>query len=181
MQDYTLIRSDRRTLGLEITPTLEVVVRAPRRCRQKEIDRFVQSHARWLDKHLAIQKQRQETAAAWQVSPAEEQQLRERAAAELPRRAAHYAAMMGLSPTDIKITGAKKRFGSCNSKGGLCFSFRLMQYPSSAIDYVVVHELAHLRHMNHGKEFYALIAQYMPDYKERQALLKSTRLPELLT
>ncbi|MBQ5840867.1 MAG: M48 family metallopeptidase [Clostridia bacterium] len=170
MQEYTLIRSDRRTLALEITPTLEVLVRAPRRCSQQEIDRFVESHSRWLDKHLAIQKERQ---AAQQISPAEEQWLRETAAEELPRRVAHYAALMGLNPTSVKITSAQKRFGSCNSRGGLCFSFRLMQYPDSAIDYVVVHELAHLRHMNHGKAFYTLVARYMPDYKERQALLKS--------
>ena len=63
-------------------------------------------------------------------------------------------------------------FGSCSSKRRISFSFRLMQYPAEAIDYVVVHELAHLRHMNHSPQFYALIEQYMPDYKSRRALLK---------
>ena len=79
---------------------------------------------------------------------------------------------MGLRPAGITITGARTRFGSCSSKRRISFSFRLMQYPCEAIDYVVVHELAHLRHMNHSAQFYALIEQYMPDYKARRALLK---------
>ena len=78
---------------------------------------------------------------------------------------------MGLRPAGITITGARTRFGSCSSKRRISFSFRLMQYPPEAIDYVVVHELAHLRHMNHSAQFYALI-EYMPDYKARRALLK---------
>lgn len=79
---------------------------------------------------------------------------------------------MGLRPAGITITGARTRFGSCSSKRRISFSFRLMQYPPEAIDYVVVHELAHLRHMNHSAQFYALIEQYMPDYKVRRAMLK---------
>jgi predicted metal-dependent hydrolase len=79
---------------------------------------------------------------------------------------------MGLEPTGVGITGAEKRFGSCSAKNRLSFSWRLMRYPEAAVDYVVVHELAHIRHKNHGKEFYALIESYMPDYKERRKLLK---------
>ena len=78
-----------------------------------------------------------------------------------------------LYPTQVRITGARTRFGSCSSQGHICFSWRLMQYPPEAIDYVVVHELAHLRYMNHGAEFYALIARYLPDWKARRALLRA--------
>lgn len=172
MYEYTLIRSDRRTLALEITPALEVIVRAPRRCGQKEIDRFVAEHTDWLDKHMAIQRQRQQKAAARQVTPEQEQLLRQQAARVIPERVAYYSRLMGLTPTGIKITGAQKRFGSCSGKNSLCFSWRLMQYPPAAIDYVVVHELAHIRHHDHSPAFYALIARYMPDYKQRQKLLK---------
>ena len=79
---------------------------------------------------------------------------------------------MGLRPAGVTITSARTRFGSCSAKGRLCFSWRLMQYPPEAIDYVVVHELAHLVHMNHGPEFYALIERYLPDYKARRKLLR---------
>ena len=67
---------------------------------------------------------------------------------------------------------ARRRFGSCSAEGHICFSWRLMQYPPEAIDYVVVHELAHLKHMDHSDAFYALVAQYLPDHKARRALLR---------
>ena len=79
---------------------------------------------------------------------------------------------MGLTPTQIRITSARRRFGSCSSEGHICYSWRLMQYAPEAIDYVIVHELAHLKHMNHSPAFYALVAKYLPDHKARRALLK---------
>ena len=79
---------------------------------------------------------------------------------------------MGLEPTGIKITSAQKRFGSCNGKNSICYSWRLMLYPPEAIDYVVVHELAHIVHKNHGAKFYKLVAKYLPDYKERVKMLR---------
>ena len=79
--------------------------------------------------------------------------------------------MMGVTPAGVKITSARTRFGSCSGKNSLCFSWRLMLYPPQAIDYVVVHEMAHIRHHNHSKDFWAFVASVMPDYRERQALL----------
>ena len=79
---------------------------------------------------------------------------------------------MGVTPANVKINAAQKRFGSCSSKGNLNFSCRLMAYPPEAIDYVVVHELAHLIHMNHSNAFYAVVAAVLPDYKVRAAMLK---------
>ena len=79
---------------------------------------------------------------------------------------------MGLVPAGIKITSARTRFGSCSGKNSICFSWRLMLYPPEAIDYVIVHELAHIRHHDHSPAFYALIEQYLPDWKVRMKLLK---------
>ena len=79
---------------------------------------------------------------------------------------------MGLHPTGLRITSARTRFGSCSAKNSICFSWRLMQYPDAAVDYVVVHELAHIREKNHGRAFYALVEQFLPDWRERRALLK---------
>ena len=80
---------------------------------------------------------------------------------------------MGLKHGRITITSAKTRFGSCSSKGNISYSYLLMTYPEAAREYVVVHELAHLVHMNHSAAFYSLVEQYMPDYKARRKLLKS--------
>ncbi len=172
MYPYELIRSSRRTLGLEITPDLRVVVRAPLHCPMQEIEHFVDSHTAWLDRHMAAARQRQQAAAAREVTPEQAQALRRLAAEVIPQRVAVYSAVMGLTPAGVRITDAKKRFGSCSGQNRLCFSWRLMQYPPEAVDYVVVHELAHIRHHNHSPAFYALVARYMPDYRERQALLR---------
>ena len=99
-------------------------------------------------------------------------ELRQRAARVLPERVAYFARLTGLRPTGLKITAAKTRFGSCSAKNSICLSFYLCGYPEAAIDYVVLHELAHICYKNHGKAFYAFIARYMPDYKERIRLLR---------
>ena len=90
----------------------------------------------------------------------------------IPEKVRHYSRIMGLYPTAVTITGARTRFGSCSGTNRLCFSLRLMQYPDEAVDYVVVHELAHIVHKNHGREFYALVQSVLPDWRQRQALLK---------
>ena len=172
MVDYTLIRSSRRTLGLEITADLQIVVRAPKRCSQRQIADFVARHEDWIRDHLAIQQRRADAAAARAVTPAQEAELRQQAKAYIPQRVALYAPLVGVTPAGVKITSAQKRFGSCSGKNRLCFSWRLMQYPPAAIDYVVVHELCHIHHHNHSAAFWAAVAAVMPDYKQRQALLR---------
>ena len=102
----------------------------------------------------------------------EEARLKTLAKEVIPPRVAHYGSIMGIVHTSVKITSAKTRFGSCSAKNGLCFSWRLMQYPMEAVDYVVVHELAHIVHKSHGKACYALIGSGLPDYPERRKLLK---------
>ena len=171
MIEYTLIRSSRRTLGLEITRDLRVLVRAPLRCSQREIDRFVDSHKDWIAQKLALQQRRALTALD-EPTPQQEQEYRRRAAEVIPARVAHYAPQMGVTPAGVKITSARTRFGSCSGKNRLCFSWRLMRYPDAAVDYVVVHELAHIRHHNHSADFWAFVEATMPDYRQRQALLK---------
>lgn len=172
MIEYTLIRSSRRTLALEITRDLQVIVRAPLRCSQREIDRFVDSRRDWIADKLALQRRRADARASLEPTPEQEVILRRRAAELIPQRVAYYAPLMGVTPTGIKITSARTRFGSCSGKNSLCFSWRLMLYPPAAVDYVVVHELAHIRHHNHSREFWNFVESVMPDYPARQSLLR---------
>ena len=168
--EYELIRSDRRTLGLEVKRDGTVVVRAPRRLPQREIDRFVAERQDWILGAQARQRSRSE--AHPEPTEAQKKACIRDAKVILPGRVEYWSQRMGLTPAQIRITGARTRFGSCSSQGHICFSWRLMQYPADAIDYVVVHELAHLRHMNHSPAFYALVERYLPDWKRRKALLK---------
>lgn len=168
--DFELIRSDRRTLALEISVDARLVVRAPRRCSVLTIKKFVESHADWIEKH--IEKQRRRTQKIRAMTEDEVAALIARAKQEIPPLVESFAAQMGLRPTNVRITGAQKRFGSCSAQNRLCFSYRLMLFPPEAIEYVVVHELSHIVHKNHGVDFYALIESVLPDYKQRDRMLK---------
>ena len=168
--EFQVIRSRRRTAALQVTREGHVIVRAPLGMPDAEIRRLVREHGVWID------RARQRQAARQQAHPeptAEEAAgLRERARAEIPPKVARYAAQMGVRPTAVRITSAKTRFGSCSAKNSLNFSWRLMQYPEEAVDYVVVHELAHIRHHNHSRAFYEEIERILPDYRRRAALLR---------
>lgn len=174
MYSYQVKRSRRKTMSIEITRELSVLVRCPLRLSKKEIERFLAKNEAWISTHLEIMKKRAELEQVHVLSEIQVSALKERAKEVLPRRVAYFAALTGLFPTGIKITSAEKRFGSCSAKNSLCFSYRLMLYPPEAVDYVVVHELAHIQYKNHGKQFYALIERILPDYKNRERLLKSS-------
>lgn len=171
MESYELIRSRRKTLALEITTDCRVLVRAPMRLSKEHIDAFVARHEDWIARHL--ERQRQKAASAPPApTPEDIQALKEKARAVLPEKVAYWSAKMGVAPTGLKITSARKRYGSCSGKNSLCFSCFLMNSPEEAVDLVVVHELCHIREKNHGPRFYALLERYLPDYKERKKLLR---------
>ena len=168
--DYKRVECRGKTLSLHIDKTLQVVVRAPRWVPKAEVDRFVLTHESWIQKATERQRRRNEQEA--QLTEKRITELKALAKAELPRRTAYFAKIMGVTPTSIKITSAKKRFGSCSGQNGICYSWRLMLYPKEAVDYVVVHELAHIRQKNHSPAFYKEVAKILPDYKAREKLLK---------
>lgn len=167
--NYTVKRSYRKTVGLEVKRDCTVLVRAPYGMSGAEIDKFVTKYSGWIEEKLSAVRKR---ADLDERIDAREEELRLAAKERIPWLVSEYSDIMGLKPTSVKITSAKGRFGSCGAKNGLCFSWRLMAYPERAVRYVVVHELAHIAHHNHSPAFYALVEKYMPDYKERQKLLK---------
>jgi len=165
---YTLIRTSRKTLAIYIRPGGLVELRAPMHTPLREIDRFVSSKEKWIAEKRVLALKRK----APEPNPALEARCRALAKEVLPARAAKYAAQMDVTPAQVKITGAKTRWGSCSAKGNLNFSWRLMLAGEDAIDYVVVHELAHLREMNHSPRFWAVVAGILPDYEQRRTQLK---------
>lgn len=165
-----IIRSRRRTAAFSITREGAAILRIPLRVSDKEATHLIEANR---DKLLSLIERWEEQQASKPPYRDEDiPQLKGLAAKYIPQRVQYYSARMGLMPKSLKITSAKSRFGSCSSKGNICFSCFLMLYPTDAIDYVIVHELAHLKHMNHSAAFYRLIASYLPDYKTREAILK---------
>lgn len=168
--NYTVKRSYRKTVGLEIRKDCTVLVRAPYGMSNAEIDKFVAKYASWISEKLSAACKKADFNSLIDLR---EQELRRAAQEKIPQLVREYSDIMELKPTSVKITSAKSRFGSCSAKNGLCFSWRLMAYPEEAVRYVVVHELAHIAQHNHSPAFYAVVKKYMPDYKERQKLLKN--------
>ena len=171
MREYKLVRSKRKTVSMRIDDNCEIVVRAPLYMPKKDIDDMVSRSETWIDKHMPAAIRRMENSAS--LTEERMRELTAQAREYIPTRVEHFAAIMGVKPTGIKITSARKRFGSCSGRNSLCFSCLLMQYPHEIIDCVVVHELAHIKHHNHSPAFYQFICKYMPDYREREKRLKA--------
>ena len=166
--DYTLRFSNRRTLALQIQKDGSLLVLAPFFTSRERIECFVEEKSLWIEKaRKQMQKRRK-----YPEDPEEIRRLVVKAKELLPQRVAFYSEKMGLKPQRISITKAKTRFGSCSSKKTISFSCFLLLYPPEAVDYVVVHELAHIRHHDHSPAFYDQVARVLPDYKARQRLLK---------
>ena len=91
----------------------------------------------------------------------------------LPMRVEEFSKKMQLFPTSISFRKNKRTWGSCNFKNGLNFNILLMKFPIEVMDYVIVHELAHIKHKNHSKDFWNLVAVYCPNYKEIEKLFKN--------
>ena len=171
MREPTIIRSARRkTMSICVKEDLTVEVRIPTYVSKQQALQFVEKNQAWIAAQL--QRQSERNAVAKTVTPEEEAALRIRAKKELPPRIAYFSGQMGLMLTGFRVTGARTRFGSCSGKDSLCFSLHLMEYPLEAAEAVVVHELAHIRHKNHGPDFYALVRRTLPDYDSRIKLLK---------
>lgn len=164
---YRVIRSARRTVAIQISPNGEVLVRCPSRMNERAVRSFVESKSDWIAKHLARQPHVQP------LTPQEQKALTMQAKAELPKRVAHFAGRMGVSYGRITIRAQRTRWGSCSSKGNLNFNCLLMLAPPEVRDYVVVHELCHLKQMNHSPEFWAEVEGILPDYRASRQWLKA--------
>jgi predicted metal-dependent hydrolase len=90
----------------------------------------------------------------------------------IEERVRHYSGLLGFHPERLRISNARFRWGSCSRNNGLSFSWRLIMAPSLIIDYVVVHELVHIREKNHSRSFWTLVAGIMPDYRKYRLWLK---------
>ncbi len=166
--DYTLVRSKRKSVAIQVDENCNITVRAPLRLSQKEIDKILLEKKEWLEKTIIFQREKKKNAKVY--SDDEIKVLRKKAKEIIPLKVKYYAEIMQVEPASVKINSAKKRYGSCSGANNLNFSLYLMDKDEKFIDYVVVHELAHIKHHNHSKEFYRFIEQFMPDYKERMKL-----------
>lgn len=168
---YTLIRAQRKTIQISIDQTGAVCVRAPHRVSCAEIERFLTQKSDWIEKHSAAQKARH--ARRCILTDAEVEALRQEAQQVLPALTARWAQTMGVTCASVRITSAARQWGSCAPRGSICYSWRVMLLPPRLREYIVVHELAHLRVRSHAPAFYAEAERWLPDYRDRIAALRA--------
>jgi predicted metal-dependent hydrolase len=101
-----------------------------------------------------------------------EKYFKQQAEEFIPLKVASYSKLTSLTPTGIKIRQYRSRWGSCNNRGELSFNYLLMMLPVSVISYVVIHELCHLQHLNHSKEFWQLVSKYFPQHSQAKQWIK---------
>ena len=172
MIEYKLIRSGRRTIGLEVNFD-GVLVRAPYHASENEINKFILQHQDWIEKHLAkVEKQKAEAADVEMLTKEEIEELAKKAMKLIPERVSFYAPKVGVTYGRITIRNQRTRWGSCSSKGNLNFNCLLMLTPLEVIDSVVVHELCHRKEMNHSQKFYAEVLRVYPEYHRWNKWLK---------
>ena len=167
-----IIKSKRKTLSIEVK-TNEVLVRAPQRMTNQQIRVFLEQKKEWIEKHQKILQTQAEIVKREPLYTEEDiKEFATKAMRIIPKKVEYYAQMVGVDYGRITIRNQKTRWGSCSSKGNLNFNCLLVLFPDEVIDYVVVHELCHRKHMNHSKIFYAEVERVLPEYKKCQKWLK---------
>lgn len=184
---YRLIKSKRYSYSIQISVEKGVIVRCPMKPSELFLKKMLTEKADWIKRKYDEVCARREMLLNSVYTPKEREELQRiyvRAAKEyFPKRVQYYVNEIywedseirretNLPYVNITIRDQKTRWGSCSSRGTLSFNWRLMLAPPRVLDYVVVHELCHIKHMDHSKEFWEMVESVLPDYKERRQWLK---------
>ena len=174
MEKYEIqvIRSARKTISLQVQKDGTVQVRAPYLMTNAAVRQFIDQHREWIEKHVDRVEQRAAQAGP-AFTGAELKAMAEEAKRFLPGLIDTYAPRLGVHPTRVTVRNQRTRWGSCSSKGSLNFNCLLALAPEPVRRYVVIHELCHLKEMNHSPAFWKLVASEMPDYQNARKWLKT--------
>lgn len=171
----TVIRSNRKTVAIQVNSDLSVTVRAPYSASEKDIEEILKKKEAWISRHIEKIKKTKERFEAESTEKLTREKviaLAEEALKVIPARVEYFAKVIGVTYGKITIRNQKTRWGSCSSKGNLNFNCLLMLAPPEVLDYVVVHELCHRKQMNHSKAFWLEVEKVLPNYKEVRKWLK---------
>jgi len=167
--EYTRKISTRaRSIRISVGVAGGVTVITPRFASDGLVERFVTKHAEWIERHVARARLR----TVMRIPRKDVAVLKKKAQVLAENRCAHFAKLYGLTYKKISIRAQKSRWGSCSAQGNLSFNYKIAALPSRIADYIIVHEICHLAHMNHSKRFWDLVAQTIPDHKSIRAELR---------
>ncbi|MCX6795695.1 MAG: SprT family zinc-dependent metalloprotease [Candidatus Falkowbacteria bacterium] len=164
-----------KSLRLEISRADGVTLVVPNRVPLFLAKNFLLAKESWVKAKLAEQRSKKSDVFPT-ITPKEEKEARNNARRLIGERVNFFATILGLPVKTVAIRDQKTRWGSCSKEGNLNFNFRLIFINPELMDYVVVHELCHLKELNHSPKFWALVEKVLPDYRERRRILKRISL-----
>lgn len=164
---YTIVRSKRRRLSAALQVSLkgEIIVQAPWYMPRFVLDKFVADHTSWIKKRLA---ESSEVVGPRQKHFADAQALQDFVVIKLR----YYENLMALHSTGIIFKQVKTYWGCCSPSGRIAFNLELVYAPPEAVEYIIVHELAHLKYRGHGARFWGLVNRYYPESEKIRTLLR---------
>lgn len=174
--EYTIIKSNRKSWSLSVSSDGLLTMRIPNAMSRQYAESLMVQKQDWIVKQFIKIKKQQENCPVSNLSQLQrdalEKRYREAARSYFPKRVQYYAGILHVTYGNITIRDQKTRWGSCSSRGNLNFNWRLMLAPPRVLDYVVVHELCHRKHMDHSPAFWQEVGNLLPDYKTLRKWLK---------
>lgn len=169
-----IIKTKRKTISLEIHREGRVIVRAPLGITERELEDFIESHKNWIERKKRLLEERRQQAFSTKAPPADEISPQEwkQIKTSFAEAVEEYCHRMNVTVGRITIRDQKTRWGSCSAKGNVNFNYRLYYMPRELMEYVVVHELAHRKHMDHSAQFWEEVERYCPQYRTYRKELK---------
>jgi predicted metal-dependent hydrolase len=156
-----------------VRPDGTVRVTIPRWGSRREALAFAREQETWIARQVRRLEEERSRPRPASLAPEAERALRVRAACELPARLLELAARLGLSVSRISVRNQRWRWGSCSPRGHICLNWRLVLMPDAVRDYVMIHELMHLRRLDHSARFWKLVAAACPDYQSARQWLRA--------
>lgn len=170
--EYKIIKSKRKSIGIEIKSDLTVIVRAPFFTSERTIKKLVEEKSDWIEKKLKQIEERNKNSLP-EFTNSELESLRDKTRALITPKAEHFAKILGVSFKKLSVKKQRSVWGSCSAKKNINFNLLLCLCPENVVDYIVVHELCHLKHLNHSKNFWGAVEKILPDYKTAKLWLKT--------
>ena len=164
--EYELIKTKIKNMYIYIKDG-KVIVKVPTRLKEEQIKEFVNKKANWIYKN--VKKEREKTKIEKKIEQEDLLVLQWVVKNSIEK----YSKLLKVTPNKVKIKDIKYAWGSCSVKKNITINQKLATKDANVIEYVVLHEMCHLKHMNHSKKFWSLVEKYMPDYKNYKKMLKS--------
>jgi len=168
-----VIRTRRKTMSLEISDDLKILVRAPKHINEEQVTEFIAKNELWLKKRLTKKILEKKKLKSFKKMLKKDLLACKSSSQEMIDKLLEpLAGEMGVRYKKFRLSNAKKRWGSCNARSSINLSWKLVFAPVNVVRYVLVHELCHIKHLNHSKAFWQEVEKHKPDYKNCQKWLR---------